>query len=527
MTNVSDYVIVGSGINSLVCAAMLAKSGRSVAILERNDRLGGCIRTEELTVPGFRHDVMSSWHPLFILSPAFAVLQKDLEKHGLTYCHTQTPTAGLLDDNRGFVLSTNRSLNIAAMNELAPGDGDKFKLAMEFIENHAELTFATLGEQLWRFSYFWRLLKLVLRKDLTDLSGDIGTFTETARTWLERDFRSPEVAACLAPWVLHTGITPDSVLSGHMAKLISFSLEAVGTPVVKGGSDGLLNAFNNLLDDYAVQVMLDSDVDEVLVKNNCAIGVRTKNQVTYHATKGVICSTTPSQLYCGLLRRVKVPKKIVEEAQRFRHGLADMQIHIALDKAPKWRNNAMQDAAMVHVQGGVNGVAKAITQARAGLLPEHATIVVGQPCTVDPSRAPEGKSILWIQLQELPSVIVGDAADEIAVPCDGHWSEDIKQRYADRIIGRLRHHIDGLDNDMIARTVLSPADLAALNVNLVGGDPYGGDCAIDQYLFWRPLKSTRNHQTPVKSLYHIGASTHPGPGLGGGSGYLVGKLLSQ
>ena len=76
------------------------------------------------------------------------------------------------------------------------------------------------------------------------------------------------------------------------------------------------------------------------------------------------------------------------------------------------------------------------------------------------------------------------------------------------------------------RRCYSPADLEAMNVNLVGGDPYGGYCGVDQFFLWRPLRSTANHETPVKRLYHIGASTHPGPGLGGGSGFLLANALT-
>ena len=187
----------------------------------------------------------------------------------------------------------------------------------------------------------------------------------------------------------------------------------------------------------------------------------------------------------------------------------------------------MAEVAMVHVQQGASEITTAINEARSGLLPKSATIVVGQPCAVDPTRAPADKWILWIQLQELPTQIRGDAAGLIEPPSDGMWNDEIKEKYADRIIERLRGHIENLDELILERKVMSPADLQALNINLVGGDPYGGDCAMDQFLFWRPLAETKNHQTPFKSLFHIGASTHPGPGLGGGSGFLVGQQLSK
>ena len=132
---------------------------------------------------------------------------------------------------------------------------------------------------------------------------------------------------------------------------------------------------------------------------------------------------------------------------------------------------------------------------------------------------------MWIQLQECPRRISGDAAGEINIPDGGTWTEAVREAYADRIMERLIHYIPNLKDSIIARTVLSPADLETININLVGGDPYGGACSLDQFFLWRPLRALKNHATPVKNLYHIGASTHPGPGLGGGSGYLVANSL--
>jgi phytoene dehydrogenase-like protein len=145
---------------------------------------------------------------------------------------------------------------------------------------------------------------------------------------------------------------------------------------------------------------------------------------------------------------------------------------------------------------------------------------------MDASRAPEGKGILWIQLQELPWRIKGDAAGEIDVG-GGEWTEDLRERYADRIQARIARHIPNLESSILGRTALSPADLQAANVNLVHGDPYAGSLALDQNFLWRPLPSQPGHSTPVSGVWHLGASTHPGPGLGGGSGALVAQQLLQ
>jgi phytoene dehydrogenase-like protein len=143
---------------------------------------------------------------------------------------------------------------------------------------------------------------------------------------------------------------------------------------------------------------------------------------------------------------------------------------------------------------------------------------------VDPSRAPDGSWILWIQLQELPARPRGDAAGELDVG-DGTWSEGLREQYADRIQARLARQLTNLDSALLRRVVLSPADIEAANVNMAGGDIYSGSCALDQNLLWRPRPGLPGHRTPVAGLYHIGASTHPGPGLGAGSGTLVAHEL--
>ena len=220
-----------------------------------------------------------------------------------------------------------------------------------------------------------------------------------------------------------------------------------------------------------------------------------------------------------------VPASIQRAARAYRYGRGDMQIHIALAEPPRWRQSALGNVVMLHVTGGVETVATAVNEAERGLLPANPTIVVGQPSVVDGSRAPGSGAVLWLQLQELPRKVRGDAVGLIAPPRDGRWTDEIKEQFADRVIAHLRPHIENIDSALLARRVLSPADLEALNINLVGGDPYSGACTLDQSFLWRPLSSTVRHETHVKDLYHIVASTHPGPGLGGISGHLVAKVL--
>src|SRR3984893_3085704 len=145
----ADYIIVGSGINALVAAAQLGRKGHKVLVLERNDRIGGCIRTEEITEPGFIHDVMATTFVLFITSPAYAELGPELGKRGLEFVQTPTPTAGLLPDGRHAILSRDRAANIAAIEAQSAGDGRRFAADMQRFGADAPFVFALLGGSLW------------------------------------------------------------------------------------------------------------------------------------------------------------------------------------------------------------------------------------------------------------------------------------------------------------------------------------------------------------------------------------------
>jgi phytoene dehydrogenase-like protein len=260
----------------------------------------------------------------------------------------------------------------------------------------------------------------------------------------------------------------------------------------------------------------------VLVSDGRATGVRTVEGDVVRARRAVVCNVTPTQLYGRLL---EFEGDVAEAGRRFRFGRSEMQIHFALSEPPRWDGDErLGRTAIVHVTPGLNGVSRAVNEAERGLLPAEATIVVGQPLTMDESRAPSGSGLLWIQLQELPWHVRGDAAGELYAG-DGSWTESLRERYADRIQERLARHITNLETAIRKRVVLSPADLQTANINLERGDPYSGSLALDQNFLWRPFARQPGHRTPVRGLFHIGASTWPGPGLGGGSGTLVARQL--
>jgi phytoene dehydrogenase-like protein len=385
----------------------------------------------------------------------------------------------------------------------------------EFFPN-ADLAFGVLGTELWSRKGAGLGLKAVRRLGRRGAMEFAGQLLVTARDWLETTFGSDRARGLIAPWVLHTGLGPDAAASGYMAQVIAVAVQEGGMPIPRGGGQKLADALVALIRANGGTCETGVHVERVFSGR-----VRTAEGETIAASEAVICNVTPTQLYGELLEGFE------NKAKGFRYGRSEMQIHYALSEPPRWDGDErLGRTAIVHLTRGLDGVSRAVNEAERGLLPAEATVVVGQPLTMDESRAPEGKGILWVQLQELPWQIKGDAAGEIDVG-GGEWTDALRERYADRIQARLARDIPNLESSVLARTALSPADLQAANINLVQGDPYGGSLALDQNFLWRPLSSQPGHRTPVPGVWHIGASTHPGPGLGGGSGTLVaGELLA-
>jgi phytoene dehydrogenase-like protein len=510
-----DAVIVGSGINSLACAALLARAGWDVCLLEREGEYGGAIKTAELTEPGYLHDVFSAWHPLWVGGPAHAELGDELAARGLEYLNTTHPTATAFPDGGSAFLSTDPEAN-------ATEHAEAWREAMAAVGAQAELVFGVLGTELWSRAGAGLGLKAYRRLGRRGLAAFGGEVVQSSRDWLETTFESERTHGLLAPWVLHTGLGPDAATSGFMNRVIAFAIEAGGMPIPRGGGARLVDALIRLIEDNGGTCHTNADVEKVVVADERATGVRTATGEVLSARRAVICNVTPTQLYGRLL---DLDGDVAEAGRRFRFGRSEMQIHYALSEAPRWNGDErLAQTAIVHVTPGLDGVSRAVNEAERGLLPAEATIVVGQPLTMDESRAPQGAGLLWIQLQELPWHVKGDAVNELDVG-DGTWTESLRERYADRIQARLTNHIPNLESALQKRVVLSPADLQAANINLERGDPYSGSLALDQNFLWRPFARQPGHRTPVRDLFHIGASTWPGPGLGGGSGTLVAREL--
>lgn len=523
-----DAVIIGSGINSLTAAALLAKAGWSVCVLERNDWLGGAIRTAEITKPGFVHEVLAAWHPLFTSSAAYQELKDDLDAEGLVYLNSDLPTAALYPNQDAVFFSTSHDENVEQLEQHMPGDGRRWADAAARLGAAEEYAFGLLSLELWSYEGLKLATKAYRQLGRRGLSDFIGNLLPSCRDWTAMTFQSEAARGLFAPWPLHMGLGPDAASSGFIAQLIMLAVERGGLPVPSGGGIRLVNGLVNIVSRAGGACHTGQHVTRIVVKDGVATGVETHTGDRYEATRAVLANVTPQQLYLDLLRDTSLQAPLLAEASRFRFGRGEMQIHMALSEPPQWQGDPrLGRVPVLHLSPGLDAVSRAVNEAERGLLPAEATICLGQPMVLDASRGPTGSWIFWVQLQELPVVPKGDAIEQITVSAAG-WTPDVRERYADRIQARIAHHVPNLESALLERVVLSPADIEAMDINLVGGDIYGGSCSLDQSFLWRPRPSLPGHRTEVGRLYHIGASTHPGPGLGGASGTLVAKqLLAQ
>jgi len=523
-----DAVIIGTGPNALVNAALLTKAGWSVLMLEKSDRPGGGLRSQEITQPGFLHDVYAGFLILFAISPGYAELAKELTDFGLVLANSGNPAGVSLPGDKATLITTDMSANMAEADRLSVGDGAAWANMFQQLGQYANELFGLSAMDLTLPVARQMIHKLMMSPDGANASPFSNEFLVSARTLLESTFTSDVWRAVLAPWVLHGGHGPEETNSGYGVQMFALGVQNAGLPVAVGGAEMMAKALAGLIKSKGGKIITNTTVNKILVKNGKAVGVTTEEGEEYHAKRVVIATTTPDQLYLKLLAHTDiVPPLIKKQAQKFRYGHSVFSIHLALSEPPKWHDERLNKVTYTHVTSGLDGLSRNYNQTTCSLLPSEPVIGVGTPTTLDPSRAPEGKAIMVLQGLDTPYRMREDSAGKIDVG-EGFWSEDLKNRYADRMIDLVGSRIPNLKSSILGRALISPLDLEKGNLNWRFGDPYSGSHDISQHYIYRPLPSQSGHQTVIPNLFMIGASTYPGLGLGGTSGYIVAKkILSE
>lgn len=518
-----DAVIVGAGHNGLATAIILARAGWSVLVLERNLEAGGAVRTAEVTLPGFRHDLYAANLNLFAGSPFFAEFGEQLAAHGLEFAPSSKPFSSVFPGDRFIGVSTDLDETLGAIGRFSEEDAAAWRELFDWFGAIAPHLFPLLGTPLPSAGAV-RTLVAGARALGRDWPFDLTRLVlQSTREFVEEHFETREVQALCAAWGMHLDFPPDVAGGALFPFLETFADSANGMVLGRGGARAMIDAQVSLLESLGGEVRLGSPVRQILVEGGRATGVEVEGGVRITARRAVIANLTPKVLFGGLLTGAPLPDRFRRRVDRFKHAPGTMMVHLAMSDLPSWRGDpAGREYAYVHIAPYMEDMSLAYHQAVSGLLPERPMLVVGQPTSIDPTRAPDGKHVLWVQVRVVPGSIRGDAAGTIAARA---WNE-AKEPYADRVLDIIEEYAPGTRDKVLARHVLAPADLEADNPNLIGGDSLGGSHHLMQHFFLRPFPGWTKYRTPITDLYMCGAGTWPGAGVGAGSGHLLGKQLT-
>ncbi len=506
--------------NGLAAALHLASKGWKVAVFERSEVAGGAVKTREITLPGFRHDLYAMNLGLFAGSPFYAAHRERLNAAGLGFVSAQRCFATTFPDATWLGVEQDMEATVRRIAALSAIDAERWRTMVEAFGSAAPHIFALLGGEMPS----WQMLRTIWsawRSKGTAWVADMARLlVASPRAWLDENFDSEKLKVMMAAWSMHLDFAPDIAGGALFSYLESMAEQSFGMAIGRGGADTIVTALVGAIEAAGGEVRLSAEVKAITMDGSAARGVALANGDRIEATRAVIANLNPRILFGGLLQGRG--GQAAERLAKFRPGPATMMIYLAVSDLPNWRaGDVLRGFAYVHLAPSFAAMAKTYGEAMAGQLPSEPVLVVGQPTAIDASRAPPGRHVLWVQVRMLPARILGDAAGEIAA---APWGE-VKDAYADRVISVIERYAPGLRSSILARAVLSPDDLERDNPNLVGGDSVSGSHHLDQNFLFRPAFGWSRYRTPVAKLFMVGASTWPGAGTGAGSGFMLAKAL--
>lgn len=486
-----DAIVIGSGPNGLTAAVTLARAGLRVLVLEAKDEPGGAVRTREVTLPGFHHDLGAAFFPFGQASPALVPL--DLPGAGLVWRHAPIDSAHPAPD--GSCASISRDVDVAA--RAFGADGDAWRRIAAWHARTRDRMLAALLSTLPAAGPMLRFGPInLLRLARVALASGRGYASSMFRT---------EAARRVIPGLaLHTDVGPDDACGAIVGFVLAVMASSGGFAVPEGGAGAITRALLRRLDEAGGEVRCGARVEQILVRGGRAAAVRLEGGDEIDAGRAIVADVAAPALYLRLLHEALVPPRVVRAMRRFRHGFGTFKLDWALSGPVPWKIDDCRRAAVVHAGDSLDDLASFTREVRAGALPSRPYLVIGQQSLADPSRAPAGKHTLWVY-SRVPAAI------------DGGW-ERARESFADRIEARIEELAPGFRETILARAIWSPRDLEAMNENLIGGDLAGGSAAIQHQLFFRPVFPWFRYRTPVRGLYLGSSYTHPGAGVHGACG---------
>ena len=465
-----DAVIIGSGPNGLGAAISLAQKGWKTLVIEAADTPGGGMRTKELTLPGYHHDVCSAVHPTGVASPFFASLH--LEEHGLRWIHPEVPLAHPLQDGRAAVL--HRSVNETA--DSLGRDGVAYRLLFEHLAEHAAQLYGDVFTPL-----------ALPRHPL--LMARFGMAAMMPATLLAKGmFRSDEARALFAGNAAHSVLPLEHAFTSAVAMMLQMSAHAVGWPVAEGGSQRLADALVAKLRSLGGEIQCNWNVKTLAELPDARVYL-------FDTSPGVLTRIAGDALPPGYLRRLNA----------YRHGPGVFKVDFALNGPVPWLNESCRRAGTVHVGGTIDEIRSSELDAYEGRITPNPFVLVAQQSVCDPTRAPAGRHTLWAYCH-VPSHSTVDMTEIIT-------------RQIERYAPGFRDTIAGIHP-------FNCAQIEGYNQNYIGGDIVGGIANWSQ-LVTRPVASLCPYATPNKRLYLCSASTPPAGGVHGMCGWNAAQAVLQ
>ncbi|GGT96563.1 MULTISPECIES: phytoene desaturase family protein [Streptomyces] len=464
MPSMLDAVVVGAGPNGLTAAVELARRGFSVAVFEARESVGGGARTEELTLPGFRHDPCSAVHPLGVGSPVFATMP--LARYGLEWLHSRLPMAHPFDDGTAAVLSRSVAETAASF---GPRDAGTYR----------RLVAPYLGRWDTLVRDFMSLPSTALPRDPLTLAR-FGIDGLPPSTWLMRRFQDEKARALFAGLVGHVIAPLGGFATTAVGLVFALAAHEGGWPLPRGGSQAISDALAAYLKDLGGVVHTDYEV---------------KRLDDLPPARAYVFDTSPTAL-----ARIAGFGGYYDH---YRYGASAFKIDYALDGPVPWTAEAPRHAGTVQIGPTSGEIGAALRQASSGTAPQAPFLITAQPSIVDPGRAPEGKHVFW-------------AYGHVPNGWDGDLTEAIERQ--------IERFAPGFRDRVLARATAGPRELAARNANYVGGDIACG-AARGLQLLLRPRLSLFPYNTPHPAVFLCSSATPPGPGVHGMSGHNAAKAV--